>query len=264
MAQEFWPLARRDEGAEPKHSVTETRRRREPGCTGDNQRRQRPKEQARLLPLFISSDLRVRFAGVFPLEVVIFDRCIHRSPEHRNQLRVHKCVVISNIQGLHGRKGIQMVEGDLDASGILALHDQNQIRPEQVGVGDFASACFAQPGGPHGHSAVVREDFCGRGASSFVFAADKENFNGSGHCAVGISAGGLQRELNHGRESNQGRPDIFLASAKLDSVFSRRARYPSRNGSFFHEWIFSGCSSREKMARAIFSRGTDFSPKPSG
>ncbi len=55
MAQEFWPLARRDEGAKPKHSAT--RRRREPGCTGDKQRRQRPKEQAGLLPLFVSSDL---------------------------------------------------------------------------------------------------------------------------------------------------------------------------------------------------------------
>ena len=68
MAQEFWPLAKRDEGAEPKPSVTETRRRREPGCTGDNPRRQRPKEQARLLPLFPAT----KFSGVEQASRLLF------------------------------------------------------------------------------------------------------------------------------------------------------------------------------------------------
>ena len=58
MAQEFWPLARRDEGAEPKHSATETRRRREPGCTGDNQRSQEAKRTSEVAPFICFQRLK--------------------------------------------------------------------------------------------------------------------------------------------------------------------------------------------------------------
>ena len=60
MAQEFWPLARRDEGESQ-------------GARGITNAAKRPKEQARLLPLFVSSDLsdgiprEIHDAGGFPL-----------------------------------------------------------------------------------------------------------------------------------------------------------------------------------------------------
>ena len=95
MAQEFWPLARRDEGAEPRHSATETislicldhwlkanatwhrhpadvlspfiwqrwyetRRRREPGCTGDNQRSQEAKRTSEVAPFICFQRLSER------------------------------------------------------------------------------------------------------------------------------------------------------------------------------------------------------------
>jgi hypothetical protein len=59
-------------------------------------------------------------------------------------------------------------------------------------------------------------------------------------------------------------PDISAASRKLDSVERRLARYQSLFGSVLQSEIFSGCSNREKIARATFWRGTELSPNPAG
>ena len=57
MAQEFWPLARRDEGESPSTLRLRLDEGESQGARGITNAAKRPKEQARLLPLFVYSDL---------------------------------------------------------------------------------------------------------------------------------------------------------------------------------------------------------------